>query len=123
MCDLLHHRVKDALPVALSADRLYQLALMIDKYGCFEALALQSQALISRYLESISNPATWADGVNLVVAAYLVRDPRGFASATHRLMIRFNAPFSSIVRSGVVDVVPHRALRKLKTYYDTVATH
>ncbi|EME41938.1 hypothetical protein DOTSEDRAFT_27044 [Dothistroma septosporum NZE10] len=86
LCNLLHAKHLPAFD-ALNADKLYELALTVDKYDCSSTLRLQSRAILMSWDYSNTSPMLeLRDLWNLATAAYLLREPLGFRVYTEKLI-------------------------------------
>ena len=112
MCHLLHHKADKITSELSSARRLYHYALAIDKYGCREVLTLQSEALMQRHLESLTDgkKKDWNHAALDAGTAYLLQDSQGFQLATKRLIMDFNNSFLEfrVIEGG--ELLPVHAL-------------
>jgi hypothetical protein len=69
------------------AEHLYQLAILVDKYQCQEALRMTFESLLSEFAFPSARDAMGLDQtVQLVTAAYLLNQPRYFQLFTKRLV-------------------------------------
>jgi hypothetical protein len=88
-----------ALPAAVEegAWHLEQLAILIDKYQCHEALELVAESLLSEFAFPGARDAIGLDqAVQVVTAAYLLQQPRYFQLFTKRLVTDYAVEWEAI---------------------------
>lgn len=112
MCALLHHRMEIICDSPWHTSRLELLALTIDKYDCKDKLQLQTQALISHYLDRHPYPTNVDDAASVMKAAYLLDDGRAFNAITNRLILRSSSSFSGLQVPCELQILPERVLCK-----------
>lgn len=83
MCKMLHAKATERY---FRPDHLLAFAVVVDKYGCRDAVRLQAQGLLLGYLE-VTKGLRSVDGFSMVaVAAYLLNVPVAFSKATSCLI-------------------------------------
>ncbi|KAK5135231.1 hypothetical protein LTR08_005481 [Meristemomyces frigidus] len=111
MCNLLHLKTPSAL-CAKPASRILPLAIANDKYGCHDALILQSDALLSGWLRR--NPQGTSNLSHMAAAAYLLNHKSMFKILTSRLILETDTSFSSVLKEGHGHIIPVAALLALE---------
>lgn len=115
LCNLLHLKTPAAL-MCPGAWSILKLAKAIDKYGCHEALTLQSQALLFRWLDAFPDLIEEDPLCHLAAAAYLLGHGSFFKIFTNRLMTIDTRPYSRLLKYDAGQIVSAPALRGLIPY-------
>ncbi|KAK4891395.1 hypothetical protein LTR27_010049 [Elasticomyces elasticus] len=113
LCSLLHGQPTPELVGRVPVERVYRLAVAVDKYACIERLQLHGQALLLGYLE-MHVRAGFADLGRAAAAALLLKHPRAFAIATKRLVMETTKCYTQLFTKEIAHVIPPTVLLSLE---------
>lgn len=105
VCNVLHHR-NNEIPPYLDGERLLEVAVIADKYDCFEALRFVSAFWFVSWERWASERWTPEDGVFGMTAAYIFNNEVGFRCITNDLIRRHKGSFLSLLTPEILDHVP-----------------
>jgi len=112
LCSILHHKrtgIQDMQHGYVSSERLLELCIHADKYGCSAPLTLAVEGLLSRFLhgDELKPPCkNWPSLVNLAAAAYILRLGPHFKQCTRTLVLNVPRQYSELVRKRADEVLP-----------------
>ncbi|KAK5680622.1 hypothetical protein LTS10_007555 [Elasticomyces elasticus] len=115
MCRLLHGEPAPYLLQDVESDRIYKLAIAIDKYDCTDRLQFHSQALILGFWDvyGVNDPMD-PSLVQMAAAAYLLNHARGFYVATRHIIMDTNEKYSELFEADTTNVIPVSAILALE---------
>ncbi|KAK3647992.1 hypothetical protein LTR56_007692 [Elasticomyces elasticus] len=112
MCRLLHGQCAPKLEGLVSVEKIYRLAVAVDKYACVQRLRLHGQALLLGYLE-MHDRAGHTDLGRAAAAALLFQHSRAFSNATKRLVMETTGCFTDFFTKDFAHVIPPAVLLSL----------
>jgi hypothetical protein len=118
LCFLLHHRrdpkcsPPQDIPLVDSAEGLFALAVVADKYSCTDAVGMATGNLLAYYTyNSVSTGMPIGALLYLIGTTYILEDDRQFALFTRHLIMDHVTTLSKAAVHSAIDVLPQHFLR------------
>lgn len=96
ICYLLHGKSVQKFLTATETAQVLDFAVAVDKYGCVDALRMQSHAVLLANLEFYPDNELLTNGQRMV-AAYLLQDSRAFYLSTKNLLVGTTKPYHTLL--------------------------
>jgi hypothetical protein len=118
LCFLLHHKrdpqdpMSHDVSLADGSERLFDLAVAADKYGCTDAVRMAGSSLLAYFAYSSTSTGMPIGALlYLIGAAYVLEDNHQFALFTRRLAMDHTTRFSKLAAHAVMTTLPIFVLR------------
>lgn len=87
LCHIIHGNSPEKYLSSVDVENVLRLAIAANKYACVDAMKFHSRAILLSNLRDIKNSRHHAAiGVQTMIAAYLLNDPKVFGMCTSRLI-------------------------------------
>lgn len=116
MCNLLHGK---RLEKTLGSDRILELAIVVDKYACAEALHYQSQATLLQWLDQVSGCQA-GSYCRIAAASYLLGQACAFQRATRRLVEHTSEDNTTLMKDDCGKMLPVSVFCKYRAAKSTL---